>query len=172
MDTALPTMRRALLVTGLLLVTTRWCSGSMAFRNCDPSQDSSAFRGSSHYFVGELEFDEDSGATLGTETHFNYSNLDSSGVVECHVTYEITGVYEPASALFLLEANRSGHSRGCDSAFIESNYPESNTYTLHAEFKANGSVEMLRADSGETVGVGTWITGAVSYKTEETCELH
>lgn len=165
-------MPKSLIVPGFLLVCMGWHTTSMAFRNCDPSQDSYGFRGSSRYFIGELEFDKDSGLTLGTETHFNYTNLGSDGVVECHVTYEITGVYEAASALFLLDASRSGHSQGCESGFMESNFPESNTYTLQIVFKDNGSIEVRRADSGEAVGAGAWTEGSVSYKTEETCELY
>ncbi|WP_133125990.1 hypothetical protein [Pseudohalioglobus lutimaris] len=149
-----------------------WHSSAMAFRNCDPNQDSSVFRGSSRYFIGELEFNESTGQTIGTETHYNYSNLDGSGVSECHVTYDISGFYEAASALFLLDARRSSQSAGCEQAFIDANYPEFTSYTLQVSFKSGGNVEVLRADSGETVGVGTWYEGSVSYKTQETCELY
>ncbi len=50
--------------------------------------------------------------------------------------------------------------------------PEFTSYTLQVSFKSGGNVEVLRADSGETVGVGTWYEGSVSYKTQETCELY
>lgn len=171
-------MRPIRQVTALLpllatvLVGSGWHSAAMAFRNCDTTQDSSAFRGSSHYFIGELEFDPASGQTIGTETHYNYTQLDARGVRECHVTYAISGVYEAASALFLLDASRSGQSVDCEQSFIDMNYPEFASYTLAVSFLDDGSVEVLRADSGETVGVGAWHEGALSYKTQETCDLN
>lgn len=171
-------MRSPLQATALLplfltaLVCSGWHTSAMAFRNCDPNQDSSVFRGSSSYFIGELEFNAVSGQTIGTETHYNYSNLDASGVRECHVTYEITGVYESASALFLLDAKRSGQSVACEQAFIDTRYPEFAAYTLQVSVGDDGSVEVLRADSGETVGVGAWHQDSVSYKTQEICELY
>jgi hypothetical protein len=163
---------RSLLVTVGVLSTLAWHAGSHAFRNCDPSLDSEAFRGSSRYFIGELEFAENGGAARGTETHYNYSNIGDNGLRECHVTYSITGVYEPASALFLLDAERTGHSHGCERDLIEANYPMVTSYTLQVTFHANGLVDVMRADSGETVGTGSWGEGVVSYKTEEVCELY
>jgi len=149
-----------------------WHAQCQAFRNCDPSLDSDVFRGSSYYFIGELEFDENGGAARGTETHYNYSNAGEQGVVACHVTYSTSGIYDPASALFLLDAERSGHSHDCESEFIEIAYPLVTSYTLQVSVRANGLFDVVRADSGEEVGTGSWEEGAVSYKTAEVCELY
>lgn len=165
---------RAPLAVSLLsvVVAVLWSSQAQSFRNCDPAQDSESYRGRSSYFIGELEFDEQSGETLGTETHFNYSNNGSTGVVECHVTYELTGVYESGSGLFLLEARRSGNSIGCDSEFLDTNYPPFSSYTLQVESGAGSRVKVTRADSGEALGEGTLGGNTLSYKTAEVCELY
>ena len=145
---------------------------AQAFRNCASTSSSEGYRGESHYLVGELVFDSATGSASGTETHFNYSNLHSSGVVECHITYETNGVYEAGSSLFLLEGNRTSQSSGCDPKFIESSFPDYVSYTLHAEFKGDGTVAVIRADSGEAVGQGDWAAGHLSYQTQEICQLY
>ncbi len=144
---------------------------AQAFRNCDAMTYSDAYRGSSRYLVAELAFDDKSGAATGTATHFNFSNDDTAGVVECHVTYSIDGIYDAGSALFLLDGNRTNQSRDCDHIFVETRYPAHKSYTLHADFSENGAVEVYRGDSGEFIGRGSWNQGVFSYKTDEVCEL-
>ncbi|KAA1189139.1 hypothetical protein F0M18_15800 [Pseudohalioglobus sediminis] len=165
-------MRRPVAFCALIAASLGWHSTAQAFRNCDPSQDSTGFRGSSRYYIGELQFDAATGDTIGTETHYNYSNPGDDDIVECHVTYAITGVFDAAGQLFLLDAERSGFSRGCDSEFIAVNYPELTSYTLQVSRAEDDTVEVVRADSGEAVGEGNWHDGSVSYKTQETCELY
>ncbi len=163
---------RSVLVLGSIMAVLVWTPRALAFRNCDPAQDSDSYRGSSSYFIGELEFDEQTGETQGTETHFNFSNRGATGVVECHVTYALSGVYEPGSGLFLLDAEKTGNSVDCDSDFLDINYPQFSSYTLYIEFGAGSRVEVTRADSGEAVGEGSLGEGTLSYKTAEICELY
>jgi len=160
------------LLPALIIAATLVSLPALAFRNCDSLMDSGAFRGESRYLVGELAFDAASGSATGTETHYNYSNEDASGVRECHVTYDIDGIYQADAGLFLLEARLVNQSRSCDADYVVGNFPETRSYVLQALLQPNGQAELLRGDSGETLALGNWSDGSLSYKTREVCELH
>ncbi len=143
---------------------------ALAFRDCGV-EDSGAWSALSRYVVGELGYDNDTGATSGTETHYNYSNLPPRGVVECHVTYELDGVFEAYNGAFMLEARRSNLSASCDPDFVAAEYPESMSYYLEVAVGEDGIAEMRRSDTGELYATGDWRSSGLAYKTDEQCSL-
>jgi hypothetical protein len=158
-------------VFALLALTVGTPAGpALAFRDCGV-EDSGAWAALSRYVVGELGYDDATGATSGTETHYNFSNLEPRGVAECHVTYELDGVFESFNGAFMLEARRSNLSPNCDPGFIDTEYPEFLSYYLEVRFSADGRAEMRRSDTGEVYASGDWGHGALAYKTEERCFL-
>jgi hypothetical protein len=140
-----------------------------AFRDCGV-EDSGAWTALSRYVVGELGYDDATGAASGTETHYNYSNLTSAGA-ECHVTYELDGVFEPFNRALVLEARRSNLSPDCDPEFVDAEYPEYLSYYLELALAEDGRAEIRHSDTGAVFASGDWGHGALAYKTEEQCFL-
>ena len=145
---------------------------ALAFRNCERLPDDHLYRSSSGYQVSELEFDPISRIASGTATHYNFSNRASGGVAECHVTYELNGVYDEASALFLLDADRRNHSVSCDGDTFDAQYPDYLSYSLTVRQETDDRVLVSRAESGEVLARGDWNAGYISYKTDEDCSLN
>lgn len=145
-----------------------WCSAAHAYKNCGLSQDTWSFWDSS-YFVGELEYDVESGGAMGTVTHYNFSKRGPGEIRECHVTYEFSGIYEPVSALFLLDADRTNRSQSCSGDFVDSRFPAYVSHTLQLHQDGNIGVELSLADSGEIFAQGNLGEGSLVYRTEETC---
>ena len=143
-----------------------------AFRNCERLPDDHLYRGTSGYQVSELEFDPVSRVATGTETHYNFSNQTSGGVAECHVTYELNGVYDEAGALFLLHADRRNQSVSCDEETYDVLFPDYLSYSLSVAVEAGNRVMVSRTDSGEVLARGDWNNGYITYKTSEECELN
>jgi hypothetical protein len=143
-----------------------------AFRNCQIDGDSAAFRGSSRYLVGELALEAASGTASGTETHYNYSNTGPAGLDECHVTYELTGIYDVGSALLLLDAELTNQSRNCDPDFVDARYPDYRSYTLSLQRSPDGLTELIDADSGEVLAIGDPADRTLLYRTDESCVLN
>ena len=107
----------------------------------------------------------------GTETHYNYSSEVAGSILECHVTYELRGVYDESSALFLLGATRSNQSQSCDREFVESNFPAHRNYTVQVDAVAGGKAAVRHADNGDRLASADWQNRHMSFTTEETCEL-
>lgn len=124
---------------------------------------------SSSYFVGELEFNAETGDATGTSTHYNYRKVGPDDVRECHVTYELTGIYEPVSALFLLDAHRTNLSQACSSEFIEAGFPQETWRVMQVHLDSDDGVEISRADNGEIIASGILREGSLVYRTEESC---
>lgn len=152
------------------LSTLLWSVGAAAFRTCD-TDNSGAFAASTKYIVGELAFDETTGLATGTETTYNYANRDFEGFSVCHVTYELSGNYEPGSSTFFLDAIRTNFSPECPSDLIEFEYPDSLMYTLQMTLDDAGALEVHTADRADFFATGSWGDGRTSYKTDETCSM-
>lgn len=161
--------RRLSVLVPLLLLAT--AEHGHAFRNCQIDGDSAAFRGSSGYLVGELAYESSSGSASGTETHYNYSNAGPVGLSECHVTYELNGIYDGTSALLVLDAERTNQSRGCDQAFVENSFPGYRSYTFTLRESLDGLTELVDAGSGLVLAIGDPADGVLLYRTEESCSL-
>ncbi|RLQ20573.1 hypothetical protein DWB85_16855 [Seongchinamella sediminis] len=146
-------------------------SNALAFRNCEQQDDAAAYRGSSGYSVSEIEFDPLTRVATGTETHYNYANGASGHIIECHVTYELRGVYDASSALFLLSATRSNQSQSCEPDFITYNFPLHRSYTVQVDALADGEASVRHADNGDRFASADWQRRHMSYSTEESCEL-
>ena len=144
---------------------------AQAFRNCQIDGDSAAFRGSSRYLVGELTYEAASGAASGTETHYNYSNVGPAGLNECHVTYELSGIYDDAGALLLLDAELTNQSHGCDPDFVDAEFPDYRSYTITLRKSDEGITELLDAGSGIVLARGDPAEGTLLYRTDEACML-
>lgn len=147
-------------------------SPAQGFRNCQRQADDHFFRGSSSYQVSELEFDLESRAATGTETHYNFSTGNGGGIRECHVTYELNGIYDEGSALFLLDADRRNQSVSCDEATVNARFPDYLSYSLTVREESATRVLVSRAESGEVLARGDWSKGYITYKTAEECELY
>lgn len=145
-----------------------WNTSASAFRNCD-TQDSYAWSADSHYTVGEIAFDSTTGEASGTETRYNYSNHYPNDALECHVTYELIGTYNPGVEVFTLSATRTNYSDSCPPGLLKVEYPESRLYALQMKFTADGSAQVSRAESGELLATGSWESGRAMYKTGEQC---
>ena len=154
----------------VLVVALTWQMDALAFRNCEQLLDESAYRGNSGYSVSEIEFDPWTRVATGTETHYNYANADTGAIYECHVTYELQGVYDESSALFLLHANRTNQSHSCDAEFVEVRFPTYRNYTVQVDVLSNGRAAVLHADNGEAFASADWQSRHMSYSTEEACE--
>lgn len=155
----------------VLVVATLWQGNALAFRNCERPVDETAYRASSGYSVSEIEFDPLTRVATGTETHYNYANDPSGRIRECHVTYELRGVYEASSALFLLGATRTNQSQNCDADFVEYNFPVQRSYTVQVDAVKGGRAAVSHADNGDTFASADWQQSHMSFTTEETCEL-
>lgn len=143
---------------------------AMAFRNCD-TPNSHAWSASTHYTVGEIAFDGTTGLASGTETRYNYSNHYSNGASECHVTYELSGSYDPVVEVFTFNGTRSNYSDSCPPDMLGVEYPESRLYSLQMEFAEDGSAIVSAAESGESIASGSWDTGRATYKIGEQCTI-
>lgn len=147
------------------------CSpGAFAFRNC-AAENSDAFSASTQYIVGEIAFDPDTGWASGTETTYNHSNRGFEGHTECHVTYELSGVFEATSGTLVLDGHRTNHSTSCSTEMIGALYPTERSYAIQIEFIGDGSTRVLFADSGELLARGDWSSGSTAYRTRETCDI-
>jgi hypothetical protein len=162
-------VQRSLLMTTQLFVLVG--SGSAAgFRVCD-IENSHAFSASTHYVVGEVVFDKNTGEASGTETTYNYANRAAEGFTTCHVTYELTGTFEPGSGTLVLSADRSNHSASCPQEILSIHYPVNQLYALQIALQDNGSTDVYRADNGELFASGEWGPGNASYRTAEACSF-
>lgn len=159
---------------GLLVILSTscllWADAAGAFRSCDTA-NSKAFAAFTRYTVGELAFDATTGMAGGTETTYSYSNRAFEGFTECHVTYELSGNYEPVSKTFLLDARRSNHSSACPDALIDIQYPDQAVYAFQVIIPDSGNPVVLLADSGEFFASATWSDGRTAYKTNESCTI-
>ena len=164
---ALVTMMHRLLP---LLAAMLFADAALAFRSCD-LENSEAFEARTRYVVGEIDFDAVTGAAGGTETTYNYSNRGEAGFTECHVTYELSGSYEPVSRTFLLNARRSNHSSVCPASLIKFRYPDELVYSLQVSFADDGEPVVLQAASGQFFAEATWSEGRTAYKTGEECTI-
>lgn len=158
------------LLATTLLICLCWAGEALAFRNCG-IDNSQAFAAATHYTVGELAFDDTTGQAGGTETTYNYSNRDFDGFSECHVTYELTGSYEPVSRTFLLDARRTNHSSACPARLIKLQYPDELVYALQVSVADDGKPVVLQADSGEHFASAIWSEGRTAYQTGEKCTV-
>ena len=147
-----------------------WSSGAAAFRVCD-TENSYAFSAATQYVVGEIAFDETTGLASGTETTYNFANRSFEDFTVCHVTYELTGNYEPVTRTFLLDARRTNFSDACPSHLIEFEYPNKLLYGFQMNVGAAGSAEVRIAASGEFFANGHWGEGRTVYRTSEKCTI-
>ena len=152
------------------LVLLMWSSAAAAFRVCDAS-NSYAYTATTQYAVGEIAFDRENGLASGTETTYNYSNREQEGFSQCHVTYELSGMFEPGSGTLILEAQRTNQSDTCPEELISFEYPSTRQYVWQLEFKEDKTFQVLLADSGEIMASGEWDTGKTTYRTDETCTI-
>ncbi len=158
-------------LTALLPLLLATAQPVQAFRNCQIEGDSNAFRGSSRYLVGELTYEAGTGSASGTETHYTYSNAGPAGLAECHVTYELTGIYDDAGALLLLDAERTNQSRDCDPGFVDTEFPSYRSYSMTLRQSGEGLTELVDASSGLVMASGDPSGGALLYRTAESCSL-
>ena len=154
-----------------LAVAIAWQGEALAFRNCERPVDETAYRASSSYSVSEIEFDPLTRVASGTETHYNYSNESSGRIRECHVTYELRGVYEESSALFLLSATRTNQSQSCDTDFVEYKFPAHRSYTVQVDAVMGGRAAVRHADNRDKIASADWQRSHMSFTTDEACEL-
>ncbi len=165
-------MSRASISVVALAVVSTAAGPAQAFRNCERFPDDHFYRGTSGYQVSELEFDAVTRIATGTETHYNFSNLEAGGVSDCHVTYELNGVYDESSALFLLDADRRNQSVSCDTETVATRFPDYLSYSLTVRVESGARVLVSRAESGEVLARGDWNQGFITYKTSEECQLN
>jgi hypothetical protein len=147
-----------------------WVNSAAAFRVCD-TDNSYAFSAATQYKVGEIAFDDTTGLVSGTETTYNYTNQDFEGFIECHVTYEFSGIVEPGSGTFIIDAQRTNYSPACPGDLIDIKYPSHRRHVLQIKFETDGSSEVRSADSGELLTIGEWEAGRVAYSTPEKCTI-
>ena len=147
-----------------------WSASAAGFRACD-IDNSYAFSAATRYVVGEISFDPVTGQASGTETTYNYANQDDDGFTECHVTYKLSGIFEPGTGTFLLDTERTNHSVTCQEDFISINYPDTGRYALQMDFDPDGTSLVNSADSGQLVASGEWRPGRTNYKTIEECTI-
>jgi len=161
--------RRNLLII-VALPALVWPGSVSAFRVC-ATDNSYAFSASTQYVVGELDFDGATGLASGSETTYNYSNREIDGFMECHVTYELSGIYEPSTETFLLEAQRTNYSPSCPGDLIDIEYPSDLLYGFQLTFDTQGSSQVRLAASGELLANGEWEPGKLAYTTDEVCTI-
>ena len=147
-----------------------WSGSASAFRTCE-TQDSDAWSASTRYAVGELTFDDTTGAASGTETFYNYSNAYDAGPGECHVTYELNGSYVAGVEVFVLNATRTNYSDSCPPALLHIGFPETLSHSFQMEYANDGSAVVNSAESGELLAGGSWQPGKAVYKTGEQCSI-
>ena len=157
-------------ILGVSLIIAGWSAAAAAFRNCDLENDH-AYLATTHYMVGEIEFDAVTGTASGTKTIYNFSNQREDGFEECHVTYELTGSYTAGSGTLVLDARRTNFSPGCPRELIAGDYPADRTYALQVDFDDGGSAAVHAADNGDLLAQGSWGAGRAVYKTAETCTV-
>ena len=153
-----------------LVLSLAWSGNTAAFRTC-AVENSAAFAAATHYIVGEIAFDGATGHASGTETTYNHSNRDSEGFSVCHITYELSGVFEPVTGTFLLDANRTSHSLACPDNLITVEYPNKRSYVFQIDFESDGSSAVRLADNGELLAQGDWSAGKMTYRTAEDCTV-
>ena len=163
-------MRRLNLILLLSFFALAWSSGTAAFRVCD-TDNSYAFSASTQYSVGEIAFNRGTGLANGTETTYNYSNRETEGFSQCHVTYEFSGIFEPGSGTLVLDAQRTNQSATCPQDLITVEYPDTRQYILQVEFNEDKTSQVLLADSGEVMASGEWGNGKMLYRTDEKCTI-
>jgi hypothetical protein len=154
-----------ILVTALSLA---WSSTGYAFRVCDDN-NIDVYSASTRYVVGEISYDEATGQANGTETTYNYGNRGIEGFIECHVTYELSGIIEAGSSTFVLDARRSNHGAGCPSEMIDAQYPSETLYVFQMDFVSDGTSKVHLGSSGEFFASGDWKDGRTVYTTPEEC---
>ncbi len=142
-----------------------------AFRNCD-MENSFAFSAATQYLVGEILFDQTTGQASGTETIYNHANREFEGFTVCHVTYELSGVFEPVSGTFVLDGTRTNHSVACPGELIALTYPSERLYALYIEIDADGSTAVHSAASGALLAKGDLDGEAIAYSTGEECTIY
>ena len=162
-------VKRKHIIPTLMLILA-WSSSAAAFRVCD-AENSYAFSAATQYKVGEIAFDDTTGLVSGTETTYNYTNQDFEGFIECHVTYEFSGVVESGSGTFVLDAQRTNYSPACPGDLIDLKYPSKRRHVLQISFETDGFSEVRSADSGELLTNGEWEAGRVAYSTTEKCTI-
>lgn len=154
-----------ILVTAVSLM---WSNTGYAFRVCN-DENIDVYSASTRYVVGEISYDEMSGEANGTETTYNYGNRDFEGFIECHVTYELSGIIEAGSSTFVLNAKRTNHSAICPAALIEAQYPSESLYVFQMHFESDGTSQVHLGNSGELFASGDWKDGKTFYRTPEEC---
>jgi hypothetical protein len=152
----------------LLLFALFFAPQTSAFRSCEVEY-TDAYLAATRYVVTEITFDPTTGLASGTETTYNHTNSGPEGHHECHVTYELSGILEPASGAAVLTGRRTNHSVSCRPDFIAAGYPQERLYALQIELAADGKTRVELADSGELLAYGDWSAGATVFRTEETC---
>lgn len=163
-------MIKQTILSSVLLVSLLGPNTGFAFRTC-ASEATDIYSAATRYVVGEIDFDDATGEASGTETTYNYVNRDSEGHNECHVTYELSGIVEPGSGTFVLDAQRTNHSATCALDLLEAKYPEKSLYVLQMTFAGDGTTRVHVADSGEFFANGDWHSGKTVYKTSEGCTV-
>jgi hypothetical protein len=153
------------LVAAISLV---WSSAGYAFRACD-DDNIDVYSAATRYVVGQISYDEATGQANGTETTYNYGNRDFEGFIECHVTYELSGIIEVGSSTFVLDARRTNHSAVCPSEMIDAQYPSETLYVFQMDFKSDGTSKVHLGSSGELFASGDWKDGKTVYQTPEEC---
>lgn len=164
-------MCRAEIFSPAVLLLLMAAQPGQAFRNCQIDGDSAAYRGSSAYLVGEIAYEAASGLASGTETHYTFSNAGPAGLSECHVTYELNGIYDEASALLVLDAQRTNQSRSCEPDLIDARFPDYRSYSMSLRQSPEGLTELVDAASGLVLANGDPSGGALLYRTDESCAL-
>jgi hypothetical protein len=162
-------VKRSYIIPTLIFILP-WVNSATAFRVCD-TDNSYAFSAATQYTVGEIAFDDITGLVSGTETTYNYTNQDYEGFIECHVTYEFSGIVEPGSGTFIIDAQRTNYSPACPGDLLDIKYPSQRRQVLQIKFEANGLSEVRSADSGELLTNGEWEVGRVAYSTPEKCTI-
>lgn len=163
-------MIKQTILSGVILVGLIGPNTVFAFRTC-ANEATDIYAAATRYVVGEIDFDDATGEASGTETTYNYANRDSEGHNECHVTYELSGIVEPGSGTFVLDAQRTNHSATCALDLLEAKYPEKSLYVLQMTFEGDGTTRVHVADSGEFFANGDWRSGKTAYKTSEGCTV-
>jgi len=161
-------MRGFLTVIAMLGLLGPGSSSVYAFRAC--STDAvDIYSATTRYVVGEITFDSATGQASGTETTYNYADPDFEGFHECHVTYELSGIIEPGSGTFVLDARRTNYSSACPAGLIDARYPGQQLYVFQMTFEMDGTSKVHIADNGEFFADGDWDAGRTFYRTGEKC---